>query len=229
METILLLHGALGSKSQLDALKAILEAEGLTVYSTNFSGHSGESFRNDFGIETFTQDVLRFLRKNQLQRVHIFGYSMGGYVALWFAQNYPEHVGKIVTLGTKFDWSPESAEKEVKKLNPEKIQEKIPAFARILEHRHAPNDWKELLHKTASMMIGLGNKPLLNDGILKSIRTNTLILLGDQDDMADRNYSQHVAQVLPHSTFRLLDNTPHPIEKMDIKVLLKTLQEHFRN
>jgi pimeloyl-ACP methyl ester carboxylesterase len=138
METILLLHGALGSKSQLDPLKATLEAQGLPVYSTNFSGHSGEPFRNDFDIETFSGDMLRFLQENQLQRVHVFGYSMGGYVALWFARNHPEYVGKIVTLGTKFDWSPESAEKEVKKLNPEKIQEKVPAFARILEHRHAP-------------------------------------------------------------------------------------------
>lgn len=213
MNPILLLHGALGSKSQLEPIKKALEDSGRKVFSINFSGHSGEAFSdNGFGIEVFAEDVWRFLRANQIDRVDIFGYSMGGYVALWLAHKYTNLVGKIVTLGTKFDWSAASAEKEVKKLNPEKIIEKIPAFARLLEHRHAPNDWKELLHKTADMMMSLGNRPLLTEEILKTIKTPTLICLGDKDDMADRGYSEKVAGLLSHGEFRLLENTAHPIE-----------------
>jgi pimeloyl-ACP methyl ester carboxylesterase len=149
---------------------------------------------------------------------------MGGYVALWLAQHHPDHVEKIITLGTKFDWSIESAEKEVKKLNPEKIQEKVPAFARILEHRHAPNNWKELLYKTADMMLGLGEAPLLTQSILQQIETPTLICLGDVDDMADRNYSEEVANYLPNGSFNLLKSTPHPIEKCDLSMLLELIE-----
>jgi pimeloyl-ACP methyl ester carboxylesterase len=221
MNPVLLLHGALGSKSQLDPFKTLLEAEGVTAYAINFSGHHGEAFGEGFGIETFSRDILKFLNEHALAKVDIFGYSMGGYVALWFSHSYPQRVGKIITLGTKFDWDPTSATREVKKLDPEKILEKVPAFARILQHRHAPNDWKELLKKTSAMMTALGDKPLLSDPVLKTISHQVLILLGDQDDMADREYSLEVADRLPNGKFLLLENTPHPIEKVDVKKLLK--------
>lgn len=220
MKPLLLLHGALGSKSQLEPLKQKLEQKGRTVFTLNFSGHSGEPFQSDFGITTFADDVIRFMNKHGLNQVDVFGYSMGGYVAVWLAHQLSSQVGKIYTLGTKFDWSPESAQKEVRKLDPIKIQEKIPAFARILEHRHAPNDWKVLLEKTSSMMIELGNKPLLTEPVFKSINHQVVIILGDQDDMADRSYSEHVASWMPNASFRLMNETPHPIEKVDLHKLL---------
>lgn len=214
----LLLHGALGSKSQLEPIRFALEKEGHDVRSMNFSGHSGEPFSEDgFGIEVFTNDVDRFLsRCNNDQPVNIFGYSMGGYVALWFAHKYPRKVGKIITLGTKFDWDPSSAEREVKKLDAGKIQEKVPAFARILEHRHAPNDWRELMARTSRMMLDLGENPLLTEKIFASIGNDVEIWLGDRDDMADRDYSKYVAASLPTGRFRLLHDTPHPIEKVGV-------------
>lgn len=225
MNPIVLLHGALGASSQLESLAMQLRAAGRTVHTLNFSGHAGEPFSDHgFGIEVFADDLLRYLNQHQLKQVDIFGYSMGGYVALWLANTQPTRVGKMVTLGTKFDWSIESAEKEVKKMNAEKIEEKVPAFARLLQQRHAPNDWKVLLHKTAQMMQALGTKPLLTEQILPSIKHSVTILLGDQDDMADRSYSQQVAQWLPSGEFQLLPNTPHPIEKVNLPLVLSHLQ-----
>jgi pimeloyl-ACP methyl ester carboxylesterase len=224
MNPVLLLHGALGSSSQLEPLKQKLETQGRAVFMFNLSGHSGVPFRESFGIEIFADDVVTFLDKQNLNRVDIFGYSMGGYVAVWLALKHPECVGKIITLGTKFDWSPASAEQEVRKLNAEKIQEKVPAFARILEHRHSPNDWKELLSKTRNMMLSLGNQPLLTEENLKAIKHEILIGLGDQDDMADRNYSEQVANWLPNGTFELLVNTPHPIEKVELNRLVELIE-----
>jgi esterase/lipase len=221
---ILLLHGALGSNTQLEPLKKILEQSRTDVYSMNFSGHSGESFSTaGFGVEIFANDVLRFLEKERIETADIFGYSMGGYVTLWLAHKHPFRVNQIFTLGTKFDWSPESAEREIKKMDHEKILEKIPAFARLLEHRHAPNDWKELINKTAHMMFDLGKNSLLTPEIISTISHKTKILLGDQDDMADRSYSEQVVKWLPKGEFQLLENTPHPIEKVDIRNLVKRL------
>jgi pimeloyl-ACP methyl ester carboxylesterase len=225
LKPLLLLHGALGSKSQLDSLQKALENHGYPVYSINFSGHSGQPFQKAFGIETFCLDVLKFLNDQGLSQVDIFGYSMGGYVAMWFAHLHPSRVGKIITLGTKFDWSPESAVKEVRKVDPDKIEEKIPAFARILEHRHKPYDWKELLHKTGDIMTSLGAKPLLTLDILQTIHHETLILLGDQDDMADLMYSKKVAETMPNAKFASLEKTPHPIERVDPKFLERVIRE----
>lgn len=224
---VLILHGALGSASQLEPVRATLETSGCSVHSMDFSGHGGVAFVDQFGIEQFAADVLQWLDKNSISKVDIFGYSMGGYVTLWVAHEHPERVDSIVTLGTKFDWNVESASHEVKKMNPEKILEKIPAFARILEKRHAPNDWKELMQKTSSMMLGLGEKPLLTPEVFNSIENPTLICLGDQDDMADRQYSEDVAKCLPGGKFLSLENTPHPIEKVSLSKLISILTRAF--
>jgi pimeloyl-ACP methyl ester carboxylesterase len=219
---IVLLHGALGSASQLEPLKKLLEEKGRIVHSLNFSGHSGNPFsENGFGIDVFANDVLHFLDENNLEKADIFGYSMGGYVALWLAHKYPLRINNLITLGTKFDWSPESAEREIKKLDPEKIQAKVSAFARILEHRHAPNNWRELITRTSEMMQDLGQKPLLTKEIFSTLPHTIHILLGDQDDMADCVYSETIAGWLSHGTFHLLENTPHPIEKVKLEMLIR--------
>ncbi len=229
MSHVLILHGALGSAEQLEPVKAALLNKGLKVQSLNLSGHGGAAFQSQFGIEQFTKEVLNELNRLDLTTTNIFGYSMGGYVALWLAKNHPQRIGKIVTLGTKFDWSEESASKEIKKLNPEKIIDKVPAFARTLEQRHAPNDWKELMRKTADMMTELGRKPQLTRETLQSIHQPTFICLGDQDDMADKNYSQEVVKLLPNGKFLTLEDTPHPIEKVDLGKLIGILVTEFQN
>jgi pimeloyl-ACP methyl ester carboxylesterase len=228
MRPILLLHGALGATSQLDPLKLSLEDSGYQVYSLNFSGHAGVPFKKEFGIQAFANEVLEFLNANKLTQVDIFGYSMGGYVALWLALQQPYRIGSIATLGTKFDWSQVSAEKETRKLDPQKIKLKVPVFAKVLQHRHAPNDWEELLKRTSAMMLDLGKNPLLNDEILAQIRNEVFIMLGDEDDMADLICTAKISELLPHARFLLLENTPHPIEKVDINCLSRLLVDFFK-
>ncbi len=189
------------------------------IHVLNFSGHGGASFAEGFGIEQFTAEVLDFLDKNGLETVDIFGYSMGGYVALNLARLYPARVGKIVTLATKFDWTPEGAERESKMLDPEKIEAKIPAFANQLRERHAPNDWKVLLKKTAEMMLELGQHPPLTTAVLKEIKHAVLVCLGDNDQMVSLAETQRTAESLPNAKMKVLEQTPHPFEKVDMGAL----------
>jgi pimeloyl-ACP methyl ester carboxylesterase len=224
---VLLLHGALGSSAQLTPVKKLLEKSGRETFSLNFSGHGGTSFSADFSIGSFAQEIINFIRERKLSDVHIFGYSMGGYAAMFAAHMNPENIGKIITLGTKFDWTPQTAEYETKKLNAEKIEQKVPAFAEVLRERHAPNDWKLLVTKTADLMISLGDAPLLDDDILKSLQQDILICLGDADDMADPQYSRKVSEVLPRGHFKLLENTHHLIEKVNQEMLYNVIQDHW--
>jgi pimeloyl-ACP methyl ester carboxylesterase len=200
---------------------------GREVHSFNFSGHGSNTGKSSFGIETFATDLHEYLQQHQLQRVNIFGYSMGGYVALWYAMQFPGQVQSIVTLGTKFDWNVESAQQEVKKLNADKILEKIPAFARLLNTRHA--DWRLLLEQTAKMMLTLGESPLLHEGNLATLQVPVLIGLGELDDMADRAFSETVANILPRGKFQLLNGTPHPIEKVKVALLTRLCFDFFAN
>lgn len=216
--TILLLHGALGSKEQLLPIEQALST-GFNVKNMSFSGHGGLPANGAFDINTFTDEVIMFMNNESLDQVDIFGYSMGGYVALNLALKHPHKVGKIFTLGTKLEWSPAIAQREIKMLDAEKIEEKVPAFAKILSDRHAPVTWKEVLRKTAQMMIGLGNKATLTSDDFKSIKQPVAIGLGDEDNMVTREESEKAAGLLPQGTLHLFKGFKHPIEQVDVTKL----------
>ena len=222
MKHLLLLHGAIGAKDQLEKLTIELEKY-FKVHAVNFSGHGGENFSNDFGIEAFTNDVLSYLDSNKINSVNIFGYSMGGYVALYMAKHFPERVNCVFTFATKFLWTTEIAQKEIKMLDPSLIEQKIPAFAKILEKRHQPNDWKLLLQKTSSMMLHMGdNNPLTPDDY-KTILQPVLIGIGDSDNMVTMEETIAVYKNLPNSQMIVFPNTHHPIEKISINRLKNEL------
>ena len=104
--SILLLHGALGSEVQFTELKKAL-SESFDVHTLTFEGHGGRASNRPFSMGGFVENVVDYLDKNGLDSVNIFGYSMGGYVALMLAKEHPNRVNKIMTLGTKFAWNPE--------------------------------------------------------------------------------------------------------------------------
>lgn len=193
---LLLLHGAIGSEDQLIPLKKHL-SDSFNCYSLNFPGHGGRSFEKSFSIATFADSVLRFMEKEKFDKIDIFGYSMGGYVALYLAKIRPEKVGKIMTLGTKFHWSPQVAENETLMLQPKKIQQKIPAFADALAKRHAPLDWMEVLSRTADMMTQMGKDNPLKKEDYGLIQHQVNIGLADSDEMVTLEETEAVVRYLP--------------------------------
>lgn len=224
MQELLLLHGAIGSMDQFIDLDRSLQ-ESFIVHSINFNGH-GDSPMNSkpFSIELFADEVLLFLNKHEIETIHIFGYSMGGYIAMYLANQHPHRINKIITLGTKFKWDEATATKENQMLQPEKIEELLPAFASSLQKRHAPNDWKIVLKKTADMLTNMGksNPVKLND--FKTIHHQILLMLGDRDKMVTMDETLQIYKSLPHAQLAILPNTQHPIELANIDRLVNEIK-----
>ncbi|MBS1688551.1 MAG: alpha/beta fold hydrolase [Bacteroidetes bacterium] len=219
MHSLLLLHGAIGAQSQLVPLAALL-ANSYDVHLLNFSGHGGEAIpAHPFSIESFAEDVIKFMKEKGLAQVSIFGYSMGGYVAMYLAKHHPEKINKIVTLATKYHWDEVIAAKEVQMLDPEKIEIKIPAFANALKERHLLQNWKDVLGKTAEMMKALGQHNTLQIEDYASITAPALLLLGDRDKMVSIDETINVYKSLPAAQMAILPNTAHPIEQADKDLL----------
>lgn len=215
MEHLLLLHGAIGAEDQLNPLKQLLKDQYI-VHSFSFNGHGGTSFSGDaFSIAGFAEEIGSFLSTHNIARAYIFGYSMGGYAALYFAAQHPQKVAGVVTLATKFHWDETTAAKEITMLNPVKIEEKIPAFAQALAARHS--DWKLLLNQTANMMLEMGKKNPLVLTDHSTIDTPVLLMLGDRDKMVSLEETVAVYKTLPHAALCVLPDTDHPIEKVDAK------------
>ncbi|MBK8968777.1 MAG: alpha/beta hydrolase [Lewinellaceae bacterium] len=223
---LLLLHGALGSAGQFDKLIPLLPAD-WQIHTFNLPGHGGAPLPSDFSIPYFAEAVLRFLDKNNIAQTHIFGYSMGGYTALQLAAKYPERVQGIVTLGTKFHWTPEIASREAALLNAEKIAAKVPVFAELLATRHAPVDWREVLRRTAGLLHDLGNGASLSEDTVRSILCPVLIGLGSEDHMVTEEESREMAAQLPNGHFELLQGVKHPLEQVDPVFLAEWLNANL--
>ena len=223
MQSLLLLHGAVGAASQLVSLQKQL-SNNYDVHVLNFSGHGGEAMREEsFSISLFAEEVRQYIDQKQLSKVGIFGYSMGGYVAMYFAKSYPDKVNRVITLATKFHWDEKIAAREIQQLNPEKIAAKVPAFTATLKERHAPNSWETVLEKTATMLTALGKHNALQPDDYKNIETPCLVLLGDRDKMVTLEETIQTYKALPNAQMGVLPGTPHPVEQVNISMLSATI------
>jgi len=227
MEPLLLLHDALGSKEQMAPLVKALQP-GFEVYCMNFSGHGGRPFGEVYGTVAFVGEVLAFMDEHGLERVHIFGYGMGGYVALALASMQPERVNCIYTLGTKFDWTPENAALEAKKLEPTQLEEQAPQFVAALRERHAPNDWKELLLAQGEMMYDLGCRPLLTPAVLNYILHPVMLSVGERDASVSMEETINASDALPHGKFTLLRDCGHAWEQIDCASLATEIRNFLQ-
>ena len=214
---LLLLHGALGSSRELEPVKTRL-SENYDIHTLDFSGHGGNHLDGPFTIDRFTYDVIHYLDEKRIPQVHIFGFSMGGYVALKAAERLGLRIGKIVTLGTKFDWNIQSAQKETALLQPERIRDKVPHFAERLKQRHAPADWKNVVNKTREMINQLGHAPEWTPGV-NFISNPVRLLLGGRDNMVSADETRKVADHLRNASIKILPGMEHPLDKVDFDIL----------
>ncbi|UOQ52170.1 alpha/beta fold hydrolase [Hymenobacter cellulosivorans] len=227
-ENLLLLHGALGSDKQLRGLARDL-SQFYQVHTFSFGGHGGRELTpNSFTMTAFAQEVTDYIREKNLPAVHAFGYSMGGYAALLAASQAPGLLKSVTTLGTKFDWSPETAAAENKLLDAAKIREKVPQFAEQLSQTHAPTDWTAVLDATRQMMLELGQNPPLTPAMLTKITIPVQILVGELDKTAGVDGSSLFASYLPEATFEILMNTPHPLERVNPDELVQRISRFIQ-
>jgi len=217
----LLLHGALGSGRQMMPLAALL---GNNLTCPDLIGHGSLACPDaPLNMEAMAAQVAAMIE----HPTDIIGFSMGGYIALMVAAEHPEKIRSVVTIGTKFDWNMESAAKEARMLDPEKIQEKVPAFAKHLESLHGDH-WPLVMRKTASMMTTLGHAPVLNPATLQMVKCPVLLLRGALDSMVTAEETQWAERHLPSASTALLEGQPHLIEKTDISIMAPQI-ERFLN
>lgn len=223
---LLLLHGAIGASAQLKPLAQQLNVK-FDVHTLDFPGHGGTPFPEiPFSIALFADAVRDYIRTKGLGHPAIFGYSMGGYVAMYLARHFPAMVGNVITLGAKFHWDPDVAARELKMLDPVVIETKVPAFAASLAQLHAPNDWKEVLKRTRFMLEEMGRHNPLQPGDYADVKSPSLLMLGDRDKMAGMEETVNVYKHLPVAQFAVLPGTPHPIEQAPYD-LISTLIVRF--
>jgi pimeloyl-ACP methyl ester carboxylesterase len=224
MARLLLLHGALANHKQFNALLPLLKPE-LQAEAIDFSGHGEKTLtKPPFSVETFCDDIIE---ASNLEPVHLFGYSMGGYAALYLAKKYPEQVLSVLTLGTKYHWNKETAVAETNRLQYERLVQKAPGFIAALNEQHSCTTAEELLKRTAAFLTHLGVQDYLRPQTLTGIKQPVCVAVGDRDKMVTLEETVASYKALPLGQLAVLPDTPHLFEKMDMDKVATLLNGFF--
>ncbi len=192
---LLILHGALGSAAQFKPLQARLAVPSTIV---EFHGHgNAPDVEGPWSIEVFAEQLEAAIQTLP-SPLPIFGYSMGGYVALWLAMSRPDLVPRLLTLGTKLDWSD----------------------ARVMAG--VPDE------RMVGLMARLHKEPLLTVQNVSTLTIPVRYCVGDRDRMVSIEETIAYYRATPGAELCVLPNTRHMIEKVDVDVLAEQVSRFLR-
>ena len=198
------------------------------VHLAELEGHGDTPIaRASYAIDEFAANIASFMREKGIERACVFGYSLGGYVALKLASASPELVDSVVTLGTKIAWTPEISAGEMRKCDPAKMRAKVPAFADRLEqlHRGTTGGWEGVLARTAALMKELGDRPVVDSTLLASIQQPVRMMVGDRDEFVTIDETAAAVKTLQRGELAVLPGTPHIFEQIRISLVASSIAD----
>ena len=223
-QTLILLHGGLGNSQSLKEIENYF-SKTWRVFNIDFPGHGDRVEDNvRFSIDLFTDHLHSLILENNIDEPVVFGYSMGGYVALNHALKHPGIIRKIITYGTKLSWNPDEAKEQVRYLDPDKIREKVPEFASMLEARHGVH-WDHVVSHTAEFITELGEEPSICTQTAVYVNTPAWLLRGSEDWMVTKKESERFISCAPNATYIEIEGLPHEIERVDTAILCRKIEE----
>jgi pimeloyl-ACP methyl ester carboxylesterase len=206
---LVLLHGGLMTIGLTFGLMIPTLAERHRVIGVELQGHGHTAdIDRPMALESLAGDVDHLLGFLGVERADLFGFSLGGMVALTAARLYPERVGKLVIASV--DPRPGHAEFE----NPDdpEVARRMPTEADFAAMRDAyeaaapnPAAFETVAQKTSGMVHFFTG---WSDDELKGIDAPTLVLLGDTDFVPLAN-AVAMFELLPRSELAVLPGTTH--------------------
>ncbi len=218
MAHYVLLHGALGSTADLEPIKQYLLLK----------GHQVQVLQLDPVTAPCIPDMVHRLEAFLLKigtPVRVFGYSMGGYVALCLALKSPQLFEEITTLAVKLNWTVEVANQESAWMQVEIAREKFPLLCQQLQALHGER-WGHVVDMTAVMMQELAAQPYLNVESVQQLHVPVNLLLGSLDRLVSFEETQTIANAMPKGVVKLLEGVKHPLSNSTVEMLLKVLDQN---
>lgn len=95
---LVILHGLFGQCDNWVSIAKSLGEKGHSVYCVDLRNHGQSPHSPEFSMEEMAEDVRETLDDLRLGRVHLLGHSMGGKVAMFFAQQWPERLLSLLVI-----------------------------------------------------------------------------------------------------------------------------------
>jgi pimeloyl-ACP methyl ester carboxylesterase len=200
---LVLLHGAFGWANVYPALAKDRQQIAVELQG---HGHTADIDR-PLTVEQMADDVATLLRQLKIERADVFGYSMGGNVALGLAIRHPDVVHRVAINGSHFAPTGEAYEPEAFKQFKSLPADFAPPLLKGPYDKVAPDpkQWPVLVAKVKKM--GLEWKGFTREQ-MKSIKAPVLITLGDRDGVKPE-HAVEMFRLVPNARLALFPGGDH--------------------
>lgn len=178
-------------------------------------GKSDEGPTDHLSTREFAADAAAVLDAAGVQRSHIYGHSMGGRVAQWFAIDYPDRVGALVLAATSAggflgkDRDPE-ATRALTSGDPAQLQPLFFDAEWAAAHSDAVRTFfTARASKQAKRRHFRASKEHDARNLLGSINAPTLILHGTEDPLTPLENALVLRDLIPHAMLVKVANGRH--------------------
>ncbi|MCB9136844.1 MAG: 2-succinyl-6-hydroxy-2,4-cyclohexadiene-1-carboxylate synthase [Caldilineaceae bacterium] len=228
---LVLLHGFTGSGAEWDEFA---RGTGRTLIAPDLMGHGATHAPADpqrYAMDGAAADVAELIRQMSAEPVHLLGYSMGGRLALYIAQAYPELL-RSLTLESASPGLMTPAERAARRASDSKLAdaieqdgvpqfvtrwERIPLFAsqarlsmttrKMLRARRLANQAMGLANSLRGM--GTGSQPSLWPR-LAELALPALLITGAEDEKF-RAINRQMADRMPQAQLVVVGAAGHAV------------------
>lgn len=223
--TLLCIHGAAGS-TLLETAPLIRRLEpSFHTIGVDLSGHGASSFppNTALGMDAFVEDAMASLDALDQSSAHIFGFSLGGAVALRMAQVSPESVERLTLFQTNARWPPALSAQMQRRLDLEGIRDRAPDRADALRSVHdQPN---RLFRELRSFVDTLPDVAEPMWSALSNITALTLVSSVDRDPLFGADVPRRLHDELPNSRLAIVPGEEHSLPGAPIPILAALLRD----
>ncbi len=223
---LVILHG-LGGATMLETEPLVRHLEPhFHVLAFDFAGHGGSAPYDDvvLSVDFLADNVRGVLDHFGVEKAHLFGFSIGGYVALRFALLHPHRAAMLAVHGANVDWSAELAEMMNARLDAEMLERRYPAIVRRLDQFHG--HWRRLFARVNQMILDLPAHRQTQHA-LHRIDHPVFVTAVDRDDLLPLGVPFSLHRALPNSTLAILPGRRHAFRDLDPALYAYLLAQYF--
>ncbi len=221
---LVVIHGANGSGASMQPLSDQLKPY-MEVFAPDLVGHGGRALPDRFTIEEMAADVIVQMDARELARTYLFGYSSGGYLALYLARHYPERFIAVSALAVKYVFDERTIAHWTYLADPKRVRERNPESGRMDEliRTHHPQDWVTIVELTCEYFKSLGRKAPLSIDDIRAIGQPVMLFSSDNDQVVPLEESTALTKLLPNSRLIVFKGQSHPFKVVPVVAIARAL------
>ncbi len=174
-------------------------------------GHGKSLLDGDLTIAKMAKAVYGILQKENIQKAHFVGSSMGGAVALFLAINYPQIIDRLVIYRIGYKKNTQTHEQTQSMANPE-YWKKF-GLHRWLSKLHLAqgdeNSWETVIRNVSKSLDPKTSDHNHSISTIAKIKAKTLLIAGDRDPVIPLEVVLEMHNAMPNSGLWIMPYTTH--------------------